>query len=323
MIDSSEISVVVQGHTDRETLVRVTKSLRRCLPEAQIILSVWEKTCAQGADYDEAVFLPALEKTRFYDEDDNRNNVNRQIFTVQAGLEKVRRAYTLKIRSDILLRSRGFLEFFERYQERRSGEGVFENRLVVCNYYTKNPRVVPLPFHPSDWFVFGKSADVRRLYEIPFMDGAALNWFSVRKKEILLYTGYTGQFTPEQHIFLSCVQKYCPASCCCYYDATPENVRLTERLFADNFIVLDYQKQLDIIFTKYPPNRFLDSASLLSHRHWKALYRRYSMGERRGWGVYRLSMAGKRLGAFWLRTALVGMMERLHIKKSVKAFLGK
>ena len=52
MIDSKEISVIVQGAVDKKITPKTLKSVRKYLPNAEIILSTWEGTDISGLDYD-------------------------------------------------------------------------------------------------------------------------------------------------------------------------------------------------------------------------------------------------------------------------------
>ena len=48
MINSKDISVVVQGAIDKENTPKCLESIRKYLPDAEIILSTWEGSEVEG-----------------------------------------------------------------------------------------------------------------------------------------------------------------------------------------------------------------------------------------------------------------------------------
>ena len=52
MINSIDISVVVQGAIDKENTPKCLKSIREFLPNAKIILSTWKNSNVENLDYD-------------------------------------------------------------------------------------------------------------------------------------------------------------------------------------------------------------------------------------------------------------------------------
>ena len=52
MIDSKDISVIVQGPINKKETPKCLKSIRKFLPEAEIILSTWQGTDISNLDYD-------------------------------------------------------------------------------------------------------------------------------------------------------------------------------------------------------------------------------------------------------------------------------
>ena len=52
MIETKDIAVVVQGAIDKENTPKCLMSIRKFLPDAEIILSTWEDSDVAGLDYD-------------------------------------------------------------------------------------------------------------------------------------------------------------------------------------------------------------------------------------------------------------------------------
>ena len=75
------MSVVVQGAIDKDYTSKCLASIRKYLPEAEIILSTWEGCDVEGLDYDNLLLnkdpgtSDLIRKYPF----EHPNNVNRQI----------------------------------------------------------------------------------------------------------------------------------------------------------------------------------------------------------------------------------------------------
>lgn len=320
--DFKNISIVCQGAVELQLTRRCLLSLRESFPGAEIILSTWTGSDTAGLPYDKLVLSLDPGAVTADGVAGTLNNVNRQLVSTQAGLAAAERPYILKTRTDILFESADFLSWFGEYDGVQSP--YFQNRLLICSYYTRNPRVLSTCFHPSDWIVFGRAEDVRGYYAgIPLMTEEEGAWFQTRRKASAFFTNYICRFTPEQHIFLGFLRQRRPVACGCYYESTPALIEETERAFAECFVVLDYKKQLGITFTKYDPNRYLERHTLISHWQWRTLYLHYC---RRAfsplWPAYLLHGAGRR-AISKIRTRCIRCLDRLGWKEAVKRILSR
>lgn len=314
------LSIVVQGMIS-ECTSEVLASIRRCFPHAELILSTWEGSDCKGLDYDKLVFSPDPGAQKADEIAHTDNNVNRQIVSTCAGLKVASRTYILKTRTDIVFNDGDFLRYFGRYDD--SPPVIFLSRLLICNYYTRNPRSIDLCFHPSDWILFGYAEDIRKYYgNTPLQTDENAAWFKAHPKNRTLFTNYLSRFTPEQYIFLSFLQQYCDVKIDCYYDFNLEFVHLTEKIFAKCFVVLDYQKQINIDFVKYEPNRYLEKNTLMSHRQWLSIYSHYCVAGRScpQWYIYCASKWLSRF-LFLIRKVIVNLLDVIGIKEAMKSLL--
>lgn len=317
--DTSEVSIVVQGGLSDIT-DQCIQSLRTLFPNAEIILSTWADEKVVKIDTDKTILSLDPGAVVCDKVTGTWNNVNRQIVSTQAGLAAATRTYTLKTRTDILIKSADFLSYFGKYDGEPSA--YFKKRLLLCNYYTRNPRVFSTCFHPSDWLLFGRTEDLRKYYmKLPLLTDEEGQWFETRRKESTFFTNYICRFTPEQHIFIHFLRTYQPVNCDCYYERTPELIEQTERAFAECFVILDYQKQMEITFTKYDPNRYLEHYSLVSHWQWLALYQHYCVKKPSIlWTAHLLRGAGVHiLGK--LRVGCIRFLNLIGLKEVIKKFL--
>lgn len=321
VIDNN-ISIIVQGSIQLLFTDQCLKSLRTCFPHAQIILSTWKGQKVDNLDYDKVVLLEDPGFCYINEIEKIPNNVNRQIFSTQAALSFVDRSYCLKIRSDILIENASFLSMIGNY-DKRSPSNFFLNRLVICNYYTRNPRVYPMPFHPSDWIVFGRTEDVKELYNIALQSPEEMQWFKTHPKKSNFQRNCLSRFVPEQHIWLSFLRKHMEINCENYYDCSKENIVLTEELLAKCMVILDYQKQLGIKFLKYKPNRYGDKSTLLHHNDWKALYDHYCLHKNSmNWYFYLIKSKFYRCIVNF-RACVIKILILLHLKSIIKNILNR
>lgn len=317
-----DLSIIIQGKCSEINKANALRRIQILLPEAEVIISTWKNYSDLHYETDTVIQLDDPGGVVADDVSNVSNNINRQIISTRAGLEKATRPYCLKIRTDILLENVDFLKEFGRYDEIAPPLHV-KNRILICNYYTRNPRVYPLPFHPSDWVLFGRTEDLKRYFSAPCESTEEIRWFTTHPREQTgFYTNLLSRYVPEQYLCLNFLRQFEPVHCDCFYDATEENIRQTERMLAGDFVVLDYQKQFGIRFTKYRPNRYLEKSSLVSHRYWKQLFQEYCLHktELRPFRLFLCFLA--RIG-FALRRVLLHLLHCLHIKEKVKRLLSR
>jgi hypothetical protein len=323
-VDNSDISIVVQGAVSTEYTPQCLKSLRAALPDAEIILSTWLGADTEGLDYD-VLMLSEDPGAEVMDKViKTYNNVNRQLVSTQVGLTAAHRKYCLKFRTDMELLNADFIRFFGKYDLEETPAQYFKNRIIVCNYYTRNPRILPVPFHPSDWIAFGLTKDLQNYYSIPLQDASEASWFESHHKRVACFKTSLSRYVPEQYICLNFIKKYKQISCRNYYDASTENIVLTEQFFAENMVVLDYESILGIKFSKYNPERYGDKYHILYYRDWLNLYHRYSCN-RQGlyWQGYVIKNIAKKFFYYYIRSLLVQILVALHLKEQIKRLLGK
>lgn len=282
MIQSNQISIVVQGPVRPGITSEVLQSIRNALPEGEIILSVWEGSDVTGLEFDKVVLSPdpgavVQEEVNF-----TKSNINRQIVSTKRGLELVSRPYVLKFRTDILLNDASFLEQFEKW-DRIVPPLHVKNRILICSYYTRNPRVFPLPFHPSDWVLFGCTEDIQKYFDVPLEEASEIQWFKTHKRlHPRFFPDLLSRYVPEQYFCIHYLEKFENIQCDCFDDATKDNILRTEQVLAGDFVVLDYQIQFNLRFAKYHPNKIFQQYSLLSHDQWKQLFQEHCLGNLHG-----------------------------------------
>lgn len=252
-IDTKDISVVVQGAVDKKITPQCIKRIQKSLPESKIILSTWEGTNADGIYYDVIVFSkdPGGKKDGL-----KIDNVNRQITSTKAGIERVKTNYTLKIRSDLELKNSSFLSYWDSYPNRNPDFMFFKHRIIVSELFCKRcldeKSLIPTPFHLSDWFQFGLTEDIKKLWDIPLVNYDDY-WESADVLELKLKgTWDSNVYSPESYIFYNSLKKqYTDLIYAGTVDYNCENISFSEEIFLSNLIIKSPQK-LGFVINKLP-----------------------------------------------------------------------
>lgn len=321
MLKLTEVSVIVQGAISKEYTPRCLASVRSTMPNAEIILSVAVGSDYRGLDYDKLV-LTKDPGTYLMDEKNNvYNNVNRQIASTTAGLKASERKYALKFRTDIELKGIEWLKYFKQFDS-ECPPTKFENRVIVCDFYTRNPRIFPVPYHLSDWIMFGNRIDLLKYFDVGMLPEKDAMWFRNNPKKSLCFEHMLSRYVPEQYFCVNFYKQFEAISCENYYDNSVKNIKNTERFFAENTVVLDYRSQLAIEFKKYDPNRYFDKPTLISFDDWKILYKKYCKNRADHlWKYYLIKNIVKKKIFFVWRRYIVLILKKLYLKETFKCFL--
>lgn len=269
-IDPSLVTVVVQGYVNKKETGCTIKSVRKYLPGAKIILSTWKNCDVSEIDYDELVLNddPGAVECGAFPELSIMNNTNRQIVSTQNGLASCNTPYTLKLRSDLILLGKDIVSYFDMLPPPEKYR-IFKHRLLIGEIYTRHKfwysccgteYVVEKPFHPSDWFVFGLTDDVRKLYSnISLIRQSDMYNYHYKYPDRAMGYKYTWRYTSEQEIFLGVVKQSFPDLK--FDDWTDYNEELclfSKRVIFDNFLILNFF-QNKILNLKYPITCFANS----------------------------------------------------------------
>jgi len=290
MIDPREMSVVVQGPiaggpgaVDEERLThRCLESVRRHLPGAEIILSTWEGADVSGLSFDRLVLSADPGAWNWCRDGEQsplgkkHNNVNRQIVSTLAGLRVASRPYAVKLRSDMLLLGAGFVSYFRKYEARSPVWRILRERVVASTMYARNPhRSLPHPFHPSDWFFFGRREDLLDLWDIPLApEPETSRWFDTHPLPPHDHEPhFVYRYNIEQYVWLSFLRKHGEVRFRHRSDLADDAIAVSELTLANNLVFVE-PEELQIQFVKYRLPR-MPWALAYTHGEWLDLYRRH------------------------------------------------
>lgn len=315
-IDTKDISVVVQGAVKRGIIELCLDSIRTYLSGAEIILSTWEGTDVQGLDYDIVLLNKDPGGFDFGNSEYSEScNYERQQVSTVNGLKCANRKYSVKLRTDFMLTSAGFLKYFGKYNKRNAEYSFLREKAICCELFSRNPRIIDpnyrLSIHPSDFFYFGLTEDILSIFESEPITEEDKIYFAHKYRDRV--AAVLSRFVPEQFMWRGFLKKFIPEK---YLPADLEDVSrqailITEKTIASNLVILS-KEQIGLKALKN--SVFQQSQGLsncYSHRDWYALYLNYCC-------QYRLSFH------FFLmkcvkRNAVIKVRERLNIEQNLQS----
>ena len=284
-MNSANISVVVQGAVG-EVTSKCLINIRQFLPGAEIILSTWEGTDTNGLDFDILVQSqdPGSIQHDFSIQNIKKsaNNFNRQLVSTSAGLANASRPYVLKLRSDLLLQQVDFLAYWDLFSSRNPTYSFFKHRVLCSSLYSREysdqfGNGFPLPFHPSDFWIFGFYDDIRDYFDCPqqsILEGG--NW-TFKYPNRVPYRTQLWRYAPEQYFCLNWVKKHQKGVVFeDWSDWNLENIELSNRILYNNFIFLG-SKQTGIYSPAHlnSAKRENEIPGLITHQRFLEQYKKY------------------------------------------------
>ena len=167
MITDKNISFVVQGQITSLTK-KTTASIRLYFPQSTIIISTWKSNKLDDLDYDTAILSedPGGVAAKI---SGGTTNTLRQIISTFEGLKKCNTEYVVKIRSDMIFYGNNLILYYEKFKNLKRSNKIFFSRVLILENGTLNPRgLYEMPYHFGDWFYFGKTKDIKKIFDINF-----------------------------------------------------------------------------------------------------------------------------------------------------------
>ena len=279
MIESFDISVIIQGPIYNDMTDNTVTNIRQFFPDAEIIVSTWE-----GSNYQHQLADVIIESKDpggypVWDNPKILNACNRQIVSTLAGLKKATRKYALKIRSDMYFDNINFLNYWDRFPQRCTEYKITKERILMSTRFAPNPHREAKPYHPSDWFFFGLREDLIDVFNSPLCpEPQTSRFFETHKRPIVKYENWVPalcQYSAEQYIWVAFLRRHIRLEFEHSVDIEHGNLEKSEHIFANNTVLLD---AIDIGYNSYKHNNIhthYEMFSMYSHFEWLKLYKKY------------------------------------------------
>lgn len=283
MIKDRDISVVIQGPilvgNDEDVNNQITKkvclNIRHFLPNAEIIISTWKESNLEGLTYDKIVLNDDPGSIMMtLNEQKRENNTNRMIISSINGLKKATRKYIIKMRSDLYFENLSFIKKFENYQHISKSKVLTSKFLTLsANHYKRGSEVI---FTLNDWFMFGRTEDVIKLWDIPLQKNFKLS------KEIEL-PRFEDNLVGEDYIWTSFLKKDKEYEIILKkykykIPLTKANIKWSEKALAEYTIIYN-GKELGLNSYKYLNKNYVRrdfaKVSCYTHSEWLKLQKKY------------------------------------------------
>ena len=265
--DGKDISIILQGawvqhdpcNPSEPDTHCIISTWRKLLPSAEIILSTWHNDHLNPLSIDHLILNddPGPIDTRdFIEPNAPPNNVNRQIISTLSGLKCATRKYAVKTRTDILIDSTNFVDYFFKDKVLEAKYKLLNRRVIIPNFFCVDPSRSGMCFHYSDLFHFGETMDLIKIWGINLID--AKNYSFLPNDCFNFYGGIVSlrdrMLRPEQYIMVNFLKKYdSNIEIKHANDISWGNICKSEKYLINNFNVCNYQK-LNIQL----PKRMLD-----------------------------------------------------------------
>lgn len=242
MVKGCDISVVVQGPLLTET-IECLSSIRRLLPEAEIIFSTWRGVNTNDLPVDKLVISEMPEAYSQKLRKNVPNNLNRLIRSTKAGVSVAERAYILKIRSDLILDNTQFLVTYEKFCA-RGPRRIFSHRILVPTIFSRvSYRGVSTPFHISDWAAFGRREDIQAFFlHVTEVKEPEFTQYFLKENKRSPFGSVLVRMTPEQYItWMAFRNHFDDVNMVDCASVTPEIEKASDEFIVSNFIIAPYQ----------------------------------------------------------------------------------
>ncbi len=240
MVESNDISVVVQGAIDKENTVSCIASVRKYLPQAEIVLSTWKGSNIVGLDYDILVENNdpgSSDLIRLYPFE-HQNNINRQIISTRNGILKCSRKYVLKLRTDMILKGNRLLKYYDLFGQIKTRNTIFKQRIAVNAATTPDISL----FNVGDWWSFGLKEDMLMLWDIPLYPDKRGGEYFLKKENTNKKPqniNIVCRFIPEIWIIYSCYKKFYQINLEHMWDFRDDNLDKSKKFIRNNFLSVE------------------------------------------------------------------------------------
>lgn len=266
LIDSSQISVVIQGLTlfnaekpdcPFNTCIR---SIRAHLPRAEIIVSTWAGQKCDSTFVDKVIYNEEI--GTIHNAVDQPWNFNKMVISTRSGLSQVSRNYCLKFRADLSLTGSEFFWLPNRRPCTSDEYSIFSRQIVMSNLFARDPAShTALLFHISDIALFGRTEDLRDLWNRDLIAESDIR-VPVGLYSWVHYLGYTGlRMCPEQALIIGWLNSHGHHLSIPFPShLSQRNCRISEVALSTNFFLVNWETSgINFPAKFFEDRKFVDS----------------------------------------------------------------
>ncbi|ACH64905.1 WavE lipopolysaccharide synthesis [Aliivibrio fischeri MJ11] len=274
-IESRDISIIVQGQlfkSEHSSTLDVLQSIRKYYPNAEVILSTWT-----GSEIS-PLYQSLCDQVVLSDDPGDGSygkpplNINRQIVSSRAGIDKATRTYAIKTRTDLIFTSDSLASFMGLTLERTPEFSLGFGHICVADFSTRSHiSGLKVPFWVCDFVYAGRKEDVKKIFDVNLYTKNDFEYYLTHPKPDYMYRqSDVFQYTPETYFAYNYLKQGRDIPFENSYDNNSIAMELYGNLLINNFIVLG-EEQLGITSLKYhlpihPPRK------IMTYPKWSKLY---------------------------------------------------
>ena len=213
MTNSKDISIIIQGPILEGITYKTVRNVRSMFPDSQIIVSTWEGSNYSDENADIIIENKDPGAPLIWENPPTYYNVNRQIVSTINGLRKSERKYAIKMRSDMYFKNINFLKFYNKFPKRSEKYNILKERVIISTSFSPNPvRGEAKPYHPSDWFFFGLTTDLIKIFSSELAPiPETTDYFKTHKRPVVRFDFWHKdnlRYATEQYIWVAFLRRF-------------------------------------------------------------------------------------------------------------------
>jgi hypothetical protein len=231
--------------------------LKKKFPNANILVSTWKNQNNFKLESNDKIIFnndPGTVIDNHKGSATIGSNILRQIISVKNGLNKIDTKYTLKIRSDCYFESDKIIKLNLKKFQRNEKYKILDERIILSSVGSLNQKNTNILYNYSDWFNFGLTSDLKKIWNNVTIDEEDKNYFTKfsSKKKNIYGKDWDLKFTAEQFIYFKSISKFIEHRILHAHDYSKEKLDNAENYLINNYYIAD-PDIINFIFPKYDP----------------------------------------------------------------------
>tara|TARA_B110000037_G_scaffold214140_1_gene269606 strand:+ start:8571 stop:9557 length:987 start_codon:yes stop_codon:yes gene_type:complete len=254
-----DLTILIQGPFFRYKNFNSNKNikiLRSVFKGAKILISTWKGENQFKINKRNIIFNkdPGFVKDNHIGSSTPGSNINRQIVSVKKALSKINTKYTLKIRADCFFKKNTIIKINKDNFFRDNKYKFFKERIITSSVGTLHQSVTSILYNYSDWYNFGLTKDLKKLWSVPIVKKDQVNFFSKypNKKDNILGRNWDLKYTAEQNIYFKSIKNKIKYKINHAHDFDKRKLLEANKFLVNNFYLSDLDS-VGFIMPKYDP----------------------------------------------------------------------
>lgn len=254
----NDLTILIQGpffEFENYNSNKNIEILKKVFPDSDILISTWENETKFSKKKDNKIIFnkdPGFIIDKHFGSATQGSNIKRQIISVSNGLKEIKSKYTLKIRSDCYFNSNKILNLNINKLLKNENQCFLEERIITSSIGSLNQAETKILYHFSDWFNFGLTKDLNKLWSNIIIEDDDINFFTkyCDKKKNIYGKDWDLKYTAEQFIYYKSLSNKFSKKLNHAHDFSKTKLEEAENYLINNFYLVD-PDDVNFVFPKY------------------------------------------------------------------------